>query len=99
MSNILLSIVLILALANLVLYFFLSVFIVRMNERFNSLISELIQLIASMDSVTTIPPVSENKPRTWDEKYEMELEMISRRMRQNSGLSDIPVTRGYDIPE
>lgn len=98
MVNILLSVVIGLLIINLILYFYLSVFIVRMSDRFNSLFSELIQVIASTESTSVVPPVTANKPKTWDEKYEMELEMISRRMRQDSGLSDIPTVRSYDLP-
>lgn len=97
MENILLSIVIFLLIVNLTLYFFLSVYIVRMNNRFDSLISELIQLISLNDSEPVVPPAPVNKPKTWDEKYEMEIEMTSRRMRQDSGLADIPTVRSYDL--
>jgi hypothetical protein len=61
------------------------------------LISELIQLISLNDSEPVVPPDPASKPKTWDEKYEMEIEMMTRRMRQDSGLADIPTVRSYDL--
>jgi len=68
-----------------------------MNNRFDSLISELVQLISLNDSEPVVPPDPARKPKTWDEKYEMEIEMMTRRMRQDSGLADIPTVRSYDL--
>jgi len=68
-----------------------------MNNRFDFLISELIQLISLNDSEPVVPPDPAKKPKTWDEKYEMEIEMMTRRMRQDSGLADIPTVRSYDL--
>ena len=60
--------------------FFLGVYLVRMNERFNQMIQDLVEIISGMDSTI---PITDVKSKTWDQKYEDELEEISRRMRQD----------------
>jgi hypothetical protein len=74
--------------ANLVLLFFLGVFVVRSHDRTISIIGNLIDVLLSQtgDDATTSVAL---KPRTWDEKYEAELEAIAQRMRQSSGLTDL----------
>lgn len=75
--------------------FFVGVYVVRMNERINKMMIELIEIISGIDSPA---PVVNSKQKTWDEKYEDELENISRRMRQSSGLLDLQSGRSYDVP-
>jgi hypothetical protein len=76
--------------------FFIGVYVVRMNERINKMITELVEIISGMDSSS--PPVVDAKQKTWDQKYEDELEQITKRMRQASGLLDLPSGRSYDAP-
>ena len=93
MTDILLYLILFIVLSNTILMFFLGVYLVRMNERFNQMIQDLVEIISGMDSTI---PITDVKSKTWDQKYEDELEEISRRMRQGSGLLDLPTTRSYD---
>lgn len=40
--------------------------------------------------VPAAPESEPERPKTWDEKYEEELESITRRLRGDSGLRDLP---------
>lgn len=95
METFLLYFILFMILSNITLMFFIGVYLVRMNDRINKMMIELIEIISSFDS--SVPNV-DVKQKTWDEKYEDELENISRRFRQNSGLLDLPSGRSYDAP-
>lgn len=87
--------ILILGFLNLILLFFLGTFLVRMNERINSILSELIDAIGS--SITTVPPQdSDLQQKTWDQKFEEEIEAATRRMRAASNLTDLPVGASYE---
>ena len=97
MEIILLSVCLIFLIFISLSLFFIGGYMVSMKERHDKMFLELIEIISA--APTTVPPVdSENKLQTWDEKYEAELERISRAMRAQSGLADLPSVQSYDTP-
>ena len=95
MEAIILSLCFMILIINLVFLFFIGIFLVRMNDRFDNMFAELVEIIS--DSPSAVPP-SAKKSQTWDEKYEMELESVQRRLRIDSGLSDLPNSPSYDLP-
>lgn len=97
MEAIVLSLCFMILVVNLVFLFFIGVFLVRMNDRFDKMFAELVEIIS--DSPSALPPSTTKKSQTWDEKYEREMEMIARRMRGESALDDLPTVRSYDSPE
>ena len=72
----------------------IGVFLVRFRDRFNRMFYDLIETIGVLEESPSAPivPVDSDVDRfkTWDEKYEEEIEAISKRLRQNSGLADLP---------
>jgi hypothetical protein len=87
--------ILILGFLNLALLFFLGTFIVRMNERLNSILTDLVGAIGS--SMATVPPDdSDVQQKTWDQKFEEEIDAATRRMRATSNLKDLPVGVSYE---
>ena len=96
MEAIVLSLCFMILVVNLVFLFFIGIFLVRMNDRFDNMFAELVEIIS--DSPSAVPP-SAKKSQTWDEKYEREMEMLARRMRGESALDDLPTVRSYDSPE
>ena len=82
---------------NLALLFFLGTYLVRMNDRFSSMMNDLVRVLVEQNSV--IPEVQEeNVVKTWDQKFEEEIDRINRRMRFDSGLSDISDGVSYNAP-
>jgi|694.fasta_scaffold00185_86 hypothetical protein len=99
MELIIYSLVLLIVIVNSVFLFFLGVYLVRLSDRINLMMSDLIAIISQEPSVAPpTPSVAKKKPTTWDEKYEMELESVQRRLRIDSGLSDLPNSPSYDLP-
>lgn len=89
--------IIIFCLINMTLLFFLGLYAVRMNERFSNMVSDLAQIILSNDS--TAPIVNnETETKTWDQKYEEELEAFTRRLRADSGLVDPNIGNNYNAP-
>jgi len=83
-------------LSNIALVFFMGVFLVRMNDKIISMFRDLSQLLVSLEESDVAP--LDNKPKTWDEKYEMEFDGILRRARGDLGLTDIPTSPSYNAP-
>jgi hypothetical protein len=84
---------LILSFLNFLLLIAISVFLVRFRDRVNNLFKDLIEAMEVMWGAIPVAPVTEqdsDRPKTWDEKYEEELEAMTRRLRADSGLSDLP---------
>ena len=82
---------------NLALLFFLGIYLVRMNDRFSSMMNDLIRVLVEQNSV--IPQVqNETAMKTWDQKFEEEIDRINRRMRFDSGLEDISDGISYNAP-
>ena len=91
---ILLSILVFLTFLNLILLFNIGLFLVRFKERANLMFTDILEAMSVVYGA--IPEQLEQpeptKTKTWDEKYEEELEMIARRVRENSGLKDLSDT-------
>lgn len=84
----------IISLINLMLLFFMGAFIVRMNDKFTQMFSELIKIYSVVP--TDLPENDQIRPKSWDEKYEEDIESIAKRIRTQSGLSDLPTVSSYD---
>jgi len=77
LSYTVLALLFVLPLLNLIILFFVSAFLVRFRMDLMSFFTE------------PFPPKVTNeeldlKPKTWDEKYEEEVELISKRLRQSA---------------
>lgn len=82
---------------NFILTLFLAVYVVRSMDRTASMIGELSQIMAQPFAAET-PIAPDNQAKTWDQKYEEELEMIQRRLRSASGLADLSENASYNAP-
>jgi hypothetical protein len=80
------------AIVNLVLMFFLVAFIVNLREKLKEFFSDLVEMLSLMNSLSPPAPIvhEESGKKTWDEKYEEDLAETERRMRGDSGLTDLP---------
>lgn len=89
--EILLGVLVFLSIINIGFLVVIGSFIVRFRERVNGLFSDMVKAMSDFAEVpvATVEPVA-NRPKTWDEKYEVELDNIQRRLRADSGLSDLP---------
>lgn len=82
-----------LSLLNSIILIFIGLFLVRFRDRVNNI---FVDLIEAMEVIWgAVPVVQSTEPtveraKTWDEKYEEELESITRRLRTDSGLKDLP---------
>jgi len=77
---------------NLVFVFAIGIFLVKFRDRVNDVFRDLIQAMEIMWGA--VPNDSSFDPniersKTWDEKYEEELESINKRLRADSGLKDL----------
>lgn len=62
---------------NTIILFFAAAFLVRLKN-------DLINLIATKDYNYEVPLKKVKDPKTWDQKYEEELKVISQRISENS---------------
>lgn len=88
MEPLLISLTAVLSLANLLLLYFLGTYIVRMNEGNKQMLAELIDVL-DRDRVLPQSVSDEVAGKSWDQKYEEELDAFARRMRYQSGLLDL----------
>lgn len=77
------------SIANCVLLFFLIVFMVNLRDKLKEFFSDLMEVVTVYESPAPVI-VQHNKAKTWDEKFEEELEERERRMKMDSGLDDLP---------
>ncbi len=87
-------VILVLSILNFVLLFFLGLFVVRSHEQTRGMIGGLAEIIVGVPEVEA----GVAGPKTWDQKYEEELEAFQRRIRETSGLSDLPSSVPYNSP-
>lgn len=92
--ELLLGIILVFCILNLLFLVAIGAFLVRFRDRINNIFSDLIQAMevmwGSMPVTPTQTEAQAERPKTWDEKYEKELESMSRRLREEeSGLKDL----------
>jgi hypothetical protein len=93
MEIILLCVLIGLALLNLIVLVVIGAFLVRFRDRTNNIFADLIQAMEVMWGAVPVAPTSEpteTRPKTWDEKYEEELDAMTRRLRADSGLVNLP---------
>lgn len=88
--NILLSVLLVLSLINLVALVAIGAFLVEFRSRVNGMFSGLVNVIEQLFGDLPEPSVEVHSKKTWDEKYEEELENRNRLMKQQTGLLDLP---------
>ena len=92
--------ILIFCVLNLIVLFFIGLHLIQFKERVIGILSDLIDF---QEKELPASPLSleKNEPKTWDEKYEKELEVLYNRIRSNSGLKEVPVGWGSseDKPE
>ena len=75
-----------------IIMIYIGGFVVRMRDDQKEFFSDLVDLFGNM----RLPEEAKKLPiksmvattKTWDQKYEEELDMLSRRSRQDSGLVD-----------
>lgn len=77
------SIIVALLIINSVILFFVGAFMVKLREDMRQFMSDVLDL-ASQEPVS--PATARSK--TWDQKFEEEIEEIQRRSRQDRGLVD-----------
>lgn len=93
MEVILLCILIVISLLNSIVLIGIGAFLVRFRNRTNNIFADLIEAMQLMWGATPPTPTTEpndNRPKTWDEKYEEELEAMTRRLRTDSGLVSLP---------
>lgn len=82
--------ILALLLAQMTITIYIGSFIVRMKEEQKEFFSDLVDFFGEMKQNEDVKrlPTKISAAKTWDQKYEDELDMLSRRNRQDSGLVD-----------
>lgn len=91
--------ILLISLISLTLTFFLAVYVVRSMDKTTMMIRDLSSILSEPLATEMLTNSnSESAIKTWDQKYEEELEMIQRRLRQASGLADLPISSSYNAP-
>jgi hypothetical protein len=78
------------SLVNLLCLFAIGIFLVRFRDRMNKIFVDFIGAMETMGAVPITLEKVEDRPKTWDEKYEEELDQMQKRIRANSGLQDLP---------
>ena len=94
MEVILLSVLIFISFLNLIFLFYIGLFLVRFKERVNLMFSDALEAMSVVYGAIpeqSVEPVI-SKAKTWDEKYEEELEMIAKRIKESSGLKDLTDT-------
>ena len=87
---ILVSIICVLSIVNLIILVFLASFLVRLRGFVEDVVSVMTGIEDEEDADEVLPSV-ELKPqsKTWDEKYEEELDAFKRRTREEQGISGL----------
>lgn len=94
MTNILLSVLIFLVSVNLILTVAIGLFLVQFRQSVIALFGDFADLLEQLFGTIPTPTVETvDRQKTWDEKYEEELEMASRRLKENSGLQDLPMSQ------
>lgn len=73
-----------------VLMVFLVGFIVNLREKLREFFSDLVEMISGFEPPAPVIVKTNERQKTWDEKFEDELAERERRMKSDSGLSDLP---------
>lgn len=67
--------------------FAIGTFLVRFQDQNKKMFLDLIEVTLSENNI--VPPQPSKVSKTWDEKYEEELDAMKRRLRADSGLLDL----------
>jgi hypothetical protein len=86
---ILLSFLIFIGILNLVFIFVLGSFVVRLRERLDNIFSDLLEMFTETSGETSDSQSFESEFKTWDQKYEEEIEKIQKSLKSNSGLVDL----------
>lgn len=91
MTNVLLSVAIVLLVLNLIVALFIGRFLVQFRRRVDELFLDFSQVLEELFGTIPTPTVEPvpNREKTWDEKYEEELDAFHRRIRGDSGLQDL----------
>lgn len=93
MEIVLLGIIVFLLLLNSIVIFSVGLFLVHLRDRVNSMFVDILEAMSVVHgAIPELPdqPIGGERAKTWDEKYEEELEMLTKRLREgNSGLQDL----------
>jgi len=92
MELILLICLTVISFLNLIFLAAIGLFLVRFRDRVNNVFTDLIEALEVMWGAMPAAPIPEpdvERLKTWDEKYEEELEAMTRRLRSDSGLKDL----------
>lgn len=81
-TNVLFSLIIIFLVANSVVLFFVAAFMVKLRDDLKQSIADMIDISNETQQVPG------TKGKTWDQKFEEEIEEIQRRSRQDRGLVD-----------
>jgi hypothetical protein len=90
--EILLYILIVLCALNLSVLIALCAFIVQFRQRVNQMFADYVTLLDDLFGTIPVMPsndLKEDRPMTWDEKYELDLEEQARRRKEASGLLDL----------
>ncbi|RTK97723.1 MAG: hypothetical protein EKK64_00480 [Neisseriaceae bacterium] len=86
--EIFLGIILFLHFLQFIFLFYIGAFLIRFKK---DIAAVLIEMIEIENSKTQIKPVEKEKTKTWDQKFEEELTVADRMLRENlKGLQDVP---------
>ena len=86
--EILLGIIIFLQFLQFIFLFYIGAFLIRFKKDTASILIEMIEI---ENSKTQVKPVEKEKTKTWDQKFEEELTVADRILRENlKGLQDIP---------
>lgn len=92
--DILLSILIFLAVMNLIVLFVLGAFVVRFRQNVINLFGDFADLLENLFGTIPAPTVDvKEEPKTWDQKYEEELTAAALRLREDSGLQSLPMNQ------
>jgi len=93
MEIVLLCILIAISLLNSVFLIVIGANLVRFRNRTDNIFADLIEAMEVMWGAVPVTPTKEPndvRPKTWDEKYEEELDAMTRRLRTDSGLVSLP---------
>jgi len=81
----------VISLINLIFIFFVGLFLVNFRDRVEKIFSDFFNLMEEvlLENNSIVPPAEDEfKIKTWDQKFEEELDFHNRRVRVDSGLKN-----------
>lgn len=77
--------IILLLIINLVVLFFVSAFLVRIRDEQKEFISDIVDVLENFGTLKKTATTS-NRGKSWDQKFEEELDEVQRRSRDDRGL-------------